>query len=50
MKNIKNNEADSNGLIKLLIGGFFWVLSALSGLAITGLIIYILIRVASHPW
>lgn len=37
---------------KLLVGGFglFWVLSALAGLATTGLIVYILYRVASHPW
>ena len=35
-----------------LFGGFLflWVLSALAGLAGTGLVVYILWRIATHPW
>jgi len=32
------------------IGIVVWVLSALAGLVMTGLVIYLLYRLAIHPW
>lgn len=35
------------GIIGVMI---FWVLSVMASLSITGLVIYCLWRVATHPW
>jgi len=43
---------DEEKVVGALFGGFLflWVLSALASIAGTGLIVYILWRIATHPW
>lgn len=39
-------------IFKVFAGGIFlfWVVGAIMGLATSGLIVYILYRLATHPW
>jgi hypothetical protein len=39
-------------VVGAFLGGFvlLWILSALAGLAGSGLVLYILYRLATHPW